>query len=165
MKKINLPENILTKDNYNMLHSLQKGEFIHNVLKQILHLNPLGVTISDITKNTYFSRGIVWHHLEMLSSKGECLRIERGDIDVYHLNAVINSLEEFDILDDNSEYHFSYNFDLVENPFGKFLRVQRLRGSRSDAHKIRAGVIIPYHLVNKIAEVISKIRNDHITNK
>ena len=64
------------------------------------------LSIHFLSKNTYFSRGIVWHHLEMLSSKGECLRIERGDIDVYHLNEVINPLEEFDVLDNNSDIIF-----------------------------------------------------------
>lgn len=122
----------------------------------------MGLTISDIKKNTYLSNSVIWHHLEILSSGGECLRVERGDTDVYHLNELINELKEFDILDDNTPYHFAYNFDLVQNVFGKFLRIQRLMESRSEAHTIRAGVIIPYNLVDKIINTLVKIKENHL---
>lgn len=162
MPKINLPENTLEKETYSSLPSLEKGEFTHNFLKEILRLNSTGITISQIEKNTYLSHSIIWHHLEILASKGECLRIERGDVDVYHFNKVIDILKQFDIPDDNSAYHFSYNFDLIENTFGRFIRIQRQRESRSATHTTRSGVIIPYHLVSQIANILIKIKENHL---
>lgn len=161
---ITIPQNFLEKEAYSLLPAQQKEEYTHNILKEFLKLNPIGLTISDIKKNFYLSHSVIWHHLEILSSRGECLRIERGDTDVYHLNKVIDTLKEFDI-QDASEYHFSYNFDFVENPFGRFLRIQRLRESRSEAHTTRAGIIIPNNLVGTIADTIAKIKKSHLKGK
>lgn len=160
-KKINIPENILEKEKYASLPALQKEEYLHNLLREILKLNA-GVTVSDIRKNSYISHTVIWHHLEIMSSRGECLRIERGDTDVYHLNEVIDHLGEFDIIDDKSSYHFGFNFDIVENPFGKFLLIQRMRESRSDAHTIRGGVIVPSYLLGTLIDTITKIRDNHL---
>ncbi len=143
---------------------MQKEEYIQNLLKEFLRLNP-GLTISDIRKNSYLSHSVIWHHLEILASRGECLRIERGDTDVYHLNNVIDNLSEFGIADDHSDYHFSYNFDLVENPFGRFLRIQRLRESRSRANTTRGGVIVPYHLIGTIANILVKVKENHLNEE
>lgn len=162
MPKINLPENILEKETYSSLPPLEKGEFIHNFLKEILRLNPTGMTVSQIEKNTYLSHSVIWQHLDTLASRGECLRIERGDADVYHFNNVIDTLKQFDIPSDNSPLPFSYNFNLIENTFGKFIRIQRQRGSRSAAHTTHSGVILPYHLVSQIANILIKIKENHL---
>lgn len=165
VKKVDVPANILASEQYRQLPSNKKEEYTHNLLKEFLRLNPIGLTTSDIKKNSCLSHSVVWHHLEILASRGECLRVERGDTDVYHLNEVINQLEEFDILDDNTPYHFAYNFDLVQNVFGKFLRIQRLRESRSEAHTTRSGVIVPYHLVDKFIDHLINIKGNHLTDK
>ena len=59
MEKINLPENMLEREKYNMLSSQQKGEYITNLLKEILKLNPTGITVSNVKKNTYLSHSVV----------------------------------------------------------------------------------------------------------
>ena len=86
MLKITLPPNILEKEQYLALSSSQKGEYIHNLLKEILELNTHGVTISQIDKSTYFGRSTIWHHLEILASRAECIKMERGDTEVFHSN-------------------------------------------------------------------------------
>jgi len=164
-KKINMPDSILEKEEYSLLAPLQKEEYMHNILKEMLRLNPIGLTISDIKKNTYFSHSVVWHHLEILASRGECLRIERSDTDVYHLNKIIDKLEEFDIFDDKSSSHFGFNFDLIENPFGNFLRIQRLRESRTEANTIHAGVIVPIYLIDGLIDRLKKIKETRFKHR
>ena len=164
-KKINLPENTLEKDAYSALPSLQKEEYLHNLLNEVIRLNPMGITVSDIRKNTYLSHSVIWHHLEIMASKGECFRVEQGDTDVYHLNKVIDSLSELDIIDDKSQFHYGFNFDLVENVYGKFLRIQRLRESRSETHNLRAGVLIPYHLMDRLMDILDKIKETRLNNE
>ena len=100
-----------------------------------------------------------------MASRGVCFRIERGYTDVYHLNEVIDNLKEYDIIDDKSPAHFGFNFDLVENPFGKFLLIQRLRESRTASHTIRAGVIIPYYLIDELIDKLNKIKEFNIDEK
>lgn len=161
-KKVNVPENMLEKSQYSSLPSLQKEEYTQNLLKEFLRLNLMGLTASDIIKNSHLSHSVIWHHLEILASRGECLKIERGDTDVYHLNKIMDNLKESDIMDDHSDHHFSYNFDIIENPFGKFLRIQRIRESRSLAHTIRSGVIIPSYLIDTVINTIAKIKENHL---
>lgn len=69
MLKINLPQNMLEKEQYLALASAQKGEYIHKLLQDILELNPNGVTVSQIDKATYIGRSTIWHHLEVLASR------------------------------------------------------------------------------------------------
>ena len=90
------------------------------------------------------------------------MRIERGDVDVYFYNKILNALKELDFSDNAHNLQFQYNFDLIENIFGRFLRIQRQRESRSDSHFTRAGIIIPYELVDKILDTPQKIKEAHL---
>ena len=157
MEKVIIPSNLLEKEAYAALPPLQKEEYIQNLLVEFLKINPMGLVVSDIQKNSYLSHSVVWHHLEVLASRGDCLRIERGDADAYHLNRVIDYLPQFDMGEENSSYRFAYNLDLVENIYGRFLRIQRLRESRTKAHTIRAGIIIPLNLLDKVVSNLVEI--------
>jgi len=99
MLKTNLPQNILEKEEYLALSSSQKAEYISNLLKEILELNPEGVTVSQIDEVTYIGHSTIWHHLEILASRAICLRMDRGDTEVYHSNKVLAPLKELDIMD------------------------------------------------------------------
>ena len=59
MEKINLPENMLKKEQYTVFSSQQKGEYVTNLLKEIFKLNPAGITVSDVKKSTYLSHSVV----------------------------------------------------------------------------------------------------------
>ena len=87
--KLNLPENILGKEQYVALSTYQKGEYVTNLLKQIIELNPQGVTISQIDKGVKLGHSTIWHHLEKLADSAFCLKMERGDTAVYNFNKVL----------------------------------------------------------------------------
>lgn len=163
MPKIVLPQNMLSKEQYMALPALQKEEYIHSILKDILEHNPLGVTVSDIKKAAYFGHSTIWHHLEMLASKGECLRMERGDTDVYHLNKATKHFEELELK--GTKLGAIYHFDLVENTYGKYIRVQRKIESRSEAHNTRSGIIIADNLLSDFINSLSKIKEYINSNK
>jgi len=156
MPNLNLPTNMLSKEQYSALPSLQKEEYIHNLLKEILQLNPSGVTVSDIKKNTYFGHSTIWHHLELLNAKGECLKLEHGDTDVFHLNKAIRHFEELELK--GTKLGALYHFDLVENTYGKYLRIQRKRESRTQANITRQGVIIEDDLLDDLINALNKIK-------
>ena len=156
MQNIILPQNILEKEQYQALPSLQKEEYIDNILKEILRLNAIGVTVSQIDKSIYFGRSTIWHHIELLAAKGECLRIEAGDVDLYHLNEVIKPLKELEL--EGGKLGAHYTFDLVRNMYGDYVRIQRKRESRTKATHTRQGVIIPYALFNNFLDTLNTIK-------
>ena len=156
MQNIILPQNMLEKEQYLALPSLQKEEYINSILKEILRLNTTGVTASNITKVTYFGRSTVWHHMELLAAKGECLRLEVGDTDLYHLNEVIKPLKELQLK--GGKLGSFYTFDLVKNIYGEYVRIQRRRESRTKATHTRQGVIIPYALFNNFLDTLNTIK-------
>lgn len=154
MAKIILPKNILKKEEYLVLPPLEKGEYIDNVIKEILALNPSGVSASEVDNAIYFEYTSVWHHLEILASRAECLRIEHGETDIYYMNSVIAHLKEIDVTD--GKLDSCYSFDLVENIFGKFIRIQRKMDSRSTVHATHNGLLIPLNFVGDAARLLNK---------
>ena len=138
MLKLNLPQNILAKEQYSALSSLQKGEYISNLLKQILELNPNGITISQVDKAVKLGHSTIWHHLENLADRAHCLKMERGDTAVYNFNKTVDNLEDCDI---QGKYYF-YDFDIVENIFGRFVRIQNKQENSSGNMVAHSGIII-----------------------
>ncbi len=163
MLKFNLPQNMLEKDQYLALPSLQKEEYINNILREILRLNPLGITVSQISKATYFGRSTIWHHVELLAAKGECLRLERGNIDVYHLNEVIMHLKELRV--EGTKLGSYYDFDLVKNSYDNYVRIQRKRESRTEANNTKQGIIVPYTSFNDFLNALNVIKEQLSSNK
>jgi len=156
--KLNLPENILSKEQYSALSTYQKGEYITNLLKQIIELNPQGVTISQIDKGINLGHSTIWHHLEKLADSAYCLKMERGDTAVYNFNKVLDELEDCHI--QGEFYH--YDFDLIENIFGKFVRIQIKQESQSGDLITHSGVIIGTNSYDKVVDSIVKIRDVHL---
>ena len=154
---------MLEKEQFLALSALQKEEYIHNILKEILRINPLGVTVSQIAKSTYFGRSTIWHHIELLAAKGECLRLERGDTDVYHSNEVEKPLKELNVK--GGKLGSYYTFDLVKNTYGEYIRIQRRRESRTEASRIRQGIIIPYTSFDDFLNALNKIKEQINSNK
>ena len=156
--KLNLPENILGKEQYVALSTYQKGEYVTNLLKQIIELNPQGVTISQIDKGVKLGHSTIWHHLEKLADSAFCLKMERGDTAVYNFNKVLDELEDCSI---QGKFYF-YDFSIVENMFGKFVRMQIKQESQSGDLITHSGVIIGTNSYDKVAESIIKIRDVHL---
>ena len=158
MSDLALPSHMLGKEEYSVLPALEKEEYIDNVIKEILKLNPQGVTISDIDKSTYFGHVTIWHHLELMASRAECIKMERDDIDVYYTNKVVLSFPEIELKGKILGSRLS--FDAVENLFGKFLRIQRhIEDSRSSAHKVRNGIIFPSDSIDEFIKTLTHIKS------
>jgi hypothetical protein len=158
MLKINLPQNMLEKDAYLALASNQKGEYIHNLLKEILNLNTKGITVSQIDKATYIGRATIWHHLEILASRGACFKMDRGDTEVYHSNEVIAALKELDV---KCEY-YTYNFTLVKNTYGKFVNIQAQQEDKAGNLIAHSGVLLNSKIFSNILNSLAKIQDNHL---
>jgi hypothetical protein len=158
MEKINLPKNILEREQYKALSSSEKGEYTHNLIIKILKLNPDGITVSQVDKATYFGRPTIWQHLEILASRAQCLKVERGDVDVYYANKIINPLKGLDI----QGKHYYYSFYFVENFYGKFVTIQIKQEGRSGALTSFGGVMIDQELICEVIDSLTKAKKSHL---
>ena len=158
MLKFNLPLNILPKESYSALPTHEKEEFIHNFLKQVLDINPNGVTVSQIDNATYLGRSTIWHHMEILASRSQCFKVERGDTAVYHSNKVLEDLKEMDMKGD----FYMYCFNVVENIFGKFVRLQIKQETRTGNPRTNCGIVIDAKHFDEFMDKLEKIKKNHL---
>jgi|GEM_PF-6844062 hypothetical protein len=152
MTQINLPQDMLQKEAFKALPSKEKGEYLSNVLKKILELNPEGITIAQIKEATGFTYSTIWHHLEILSHTAQCHKVSKGNIDVYHHQSSISHLNE------HEKGKFHYSISIVEHDKGKFVCIHEKRENRLGNQTVSSGVKIPLELLDEVIETLSKVK-------
>ena len=152
MAKINLPPEILQKETFKTLPAKEKEEYISNVLKKILELNPDGITISQIREATGLTYSTVWHHLEILSCTAQCHKVSRGNLDVFFPTGKVSHLNDY------TKGKASYSLSTVENREGKFICIHEKRENRTGNSTVSKGINIPFELIDKLTADIGKIK-------
>ena len=151
MPKINLPKEILELTVLKSLPAKEKEEYVNNLLKRVLDLNPDGVTISQIKEATGLASSTIWHHLEILKSTAQSRKISHGNNDVYHTYGK----EEHQ--GDYNKGNARFSVSIVENEEGKFVCIHDMRKNRLDSYTVVRGVAIPFEIVDDIISELSKI--------
>lgn len=152
MAKLNVPKEILQLDTFKSLPAKGKEEYLDNLLKKILELNPDGVTISQIKEAASFTYSTVWHHLEVLCATAQGRKISRGNLDLYYPCGKIiplSSIEKGDV---------QYALSIVENNEGKFLCIHEKRQGNSKNYKVCRGVTMPIELLDEVVKAFEKLR-------
>jgi hypothetical protein len=136
---IKLPSDILAREKYTSLNSIDKERYVNKTLKKILELNPNGVMISTVVKNTGFAHATVWHHLEKMTATREAYKLNYGAAQVYFANGkMVHPLKKYDL----SMRDKQYSFFIVHNNFGKFLYVQEKKQDRLGAVNVCGGLLV-----------------------
>lgn len=113
---------VLAKEKYLGLTPLEQEKYIERKMKDILHKAPFGITISDITDKTPFTRPTVIKHLERLVSCREGYKIKRGNVFIYYPNGKSVYPEKhlkFEI--GNGKF---FKGTLLENNYGNFVFIE-----------------------------------------
>ena len=152
MANINLPKEMLEKEAFKTLPAKEKEEYISNLLKKILELNPDGITISQIKEATGLTYSTLWHHLEVLSCTAQCHKVSRGNVDVYHPSGNTNHLNEY------SKGKVRYSISTVENNEGKFVCIHEKRENRMGNHTVCKGINIPVELIDELIDELTKVK-------
>lgn len=159
MAEINIPDGILQKETLKTLPAKEKEEYLRNLLKKILELNPDGITISQVKEATGLTYSTIWHHLEMLSHTAQGQKISHGNVDVYFPTGNATHLNDYDY------GKVRYTFSIVENKEGKFICVHEKRQNRLGNHTVCSGLTLPYNLINEFISVFGKVKQDHLNEK
>ena len=149
---INLPKESLQKEAFKTLPAKEKEEYLKNLLKKILELNPEGITISQITEATGLTYSTIWHHLEVLSCTAQCHKISRGNLDIYHPTGKSTHLNDY------AKGKVLYAISIVEESEGKFVCVHEKRENRLGNQTVCRGINIPIELIDNFVRDISKIK-------
>ena len=152
MAKIVLPKDMLELVALKSLPAKEKEEYINNLLKQILDLNPEGVTLSQIKEATGLAASTIWHHLEILKSVALSRKISHGNSDVYYPYGKEQLLNEYD------KGTAQYTITTVENEEGKFVCIHDKRKNRLDSYTIIRGIAIPFDLIDDTIKTLTKIK-------
>jgi len=152
MAKINIPTELLPKETFKSLPAKEKEEYLRNLLKKILELNPEGITISQIKEATEFTYSTIWHHLEMLSSTAQCHKLSRGNLDVYHPTGKSSHLNDY------TKGRVQYTISTVENNEGNFICIHEKRENRQGNHTVVRGIGIPFELIDDLIETFNKVK-------
>ena len=152
MARIKLPPDVLEKAAFKTLPAKDKEEYLNNLLKQVLELNPKGITISQVKEALGLPISTVWHHLESLSDTAQCRKISRGNIDIYYPCGKASNLGEY------AKDNVSYTLHTIENEEGRFVSIHVKRENRLGNSTICGGVAIPFELVNNIISTLSKVK-------
>ena len=156
---INLPKELLQKEAFKTLPAKEKEEYLSNLLKKILELNPEGVTISQIREATGLTYSTIWHHLEVLSCTAQAHKVSRGNVDIYHPSGNLNHLNEY------NKGKVLYAISTVENDRGKFVCIHEKRENRLGNHTVCKGVDIPFELIDDLIEQFNKIKKANPSTK
>lgn len=124
--EIELPA-IMDARKYRGLSPLKQEEYLERKIKEIIGKNPHGVMISDITRNTPFTRPSVIKHLEKMVSSREAYKIRRGRIYIYYPNGRVVHPEDTYITDTSNGSKYRATF--LNNEFGEFVFFEDLNES------------------------------------
>jgi hypothetical protein len=152
MPKINLPKEMLGKESLKSLPAKEKEEYLNNLIKRILELNPNGITLTQIKEKMGLSSSTLWHHLEVLKCTALSRKISRGNIDIYY------PFGHFKTLVESKKGDATYSISSVKNDDGNFICIHEKRDNRMGSHIVVRGIAIPITLTEDLDKALKKAK-------
>jgi len=152
MSEINLPKETLGKEAFKTLPAKEKEEYLNNLLKKILDLNPGGITTSQIRDAIGISSSTIWHHLEILKGNAQIRKISRGNMDVYYPFGKVNHLKDY------NKNNVTYSLCTVENEDGSFVCIYEKRRNRFGSSTVLRGIALPIDLIDSFVKTLNKVK-------
>jgi len=134
------------------MYPVKKEKIIHTKLIEFLKNNPKGLTMSEIVRNTGFSRKAIEKHLQVLELENEIYMKRFGVTKVYYPNHRIHHFD-FEKLKYNNKTIW---FDILENEYGTYLLIQKKKKTNKEwVHE--HSITIPLEQTGKFLKVLKKI--------
>jgi predicted transcriptional regulator len=116
-----------------------REHYVEKVILNILEMNPRGVTIPEITRETSFYRDTIAKHLERLVVTRQAYSVTRGNVTVYYKNGqVVHATDVKNAISPNC----TYTFYQLQNEEGKFIYIQEKELDEFRAINVKGGIMI-----------------------
>lgn len=135
-------------------------QYIEQKIREIVKLNPNGVSVPDIVENTPFSRQTIIKHLERLVSCREAYKIRRRNLTTYYPNGRIVHPEYQEKIETEDGHIFRGTF--LNNNYGEFIYLEDVNN-----HGVSGGsMLISLDRINDFKELINRLakRKEEIEN-
>lgn len=146
------------------IYPAKRERIIHNRIIEFLRSNPKGLTMSQIVRDTKFSRKAIEKHLQMLILENEVYTKQFGITKVYYPNHRIHHFD-FEKLGYNNRIIW---FDVLENEFGRYLLIQKKKKVENEwvhEHSITIPLEQSEPFLNVLEKVLHSPRIKKLFNK
>ena len=126
-------------------------EYVGKKIKQILHLNPDGITVPEICETTPFTRPTIIKHLERLSASREAYKIKRRRLTIYYPNGRIVHPEA--MIKVETENGGILRGTFLNNNFGEFIYIEDI----NDKHISGGGMLISLKNFESFEELVKRV--------
>ena len=142
------------------MYPAKKETIIHDKVLEILKGNPKGFTMTEIVRNTKFSRKAIEKHLQVLILENEIYMKQFGVTKVYYPNHRVHHFD-FEKLSYNNKIIW---FDILENEFGRYLLIQKKKKDNGNwVHE--HSITIPLEQGDKFLKVLQKVLSSQRVKK
>jgi len=142
------------------MYPAKKETIIHDKVLEILKGNPKGFTMTEIVRNTKFSRKAIEKHLQVLILENEIYMKQFGVTKVYYPNHRVHHFD-FEKLSYNNKIIW---FDILENEYGKYLLIQKKKKDNGNwVHE--HSITIPLEQGDKFLKVLQKVLSSQRVKK
>src|SRR3989339_775194 len=122
---INMP-NIAEQKKYLGMSPRDQEIYIEQKIKEIVKINPNGISVPDISDKTPFSRQTIIKHLERMVACREAYKIKRRNLTTYYPNGKIVHPEYQESVEVDKGQSFKGTF--LNNNFGEFVYIEDING-------------------------------------
>ena len=134
------------------MYPVKKEKIIHGRVLEFLKNNPKGFTMTELVRETGFSRKAIEKHLEILILENEIYMKRFGVTKVYYPNHRIHHFD-YEKLDYNNRTIW---FDILESEFGRYLLIQKKKKVNNEwVHE--HSLTIPLEQGEAFLKVLTKI--------
>jgi len=127
----------------------EKEEYIRQIIRETVMLNPEGVTISMLAENLPFDRKTIEKHLYALQFTNEVYTIRLGRTILY-----LSNLSNMQKLKRRNIGDFVYEVDLIKNRNGEFILVRQIK------NETVGGLLIPKQDFEDFVKFIFKLKTN-----
>lgn len=151
---IQVKENILDKEDYQLLPPQLKEKYVRNVIRETIQNNFNGVTMTELLENLLFSRKTIEKHIEKLLATNVIYIRSLGKTNVYYPNGrAIRADKDEEIELENKTIRVA----LLDTFYGKRVYLQEISKDKF-SDEIQAGILVPIESFGKFIDMLTKYK-------
>lgn len=160
MMEIKIPE-ILEKKEYLKLPPNERERYVREILRQVVAMNPLGVTVSVLKDELPFNSRTLEKHLSVLTFTNEIYTVKIGPNSLYLPNHKALHHESRELINLKNREYIVY---AVNNRLGEFVLIQEKKPSHSNRMDVGGGILIPKESFKEFIDFLVKWSDEYDKN-